>query len=419
MIKQFQKNVLILALYAGEIMMKSGAEIYRVEDTIVRICKACKIPYVECFATTTGIFLSLDGGDEDGDMFTFIKRIQYTHIDLAKISKINEFSRVFTTTDLSVTDGLKELRLIDKMKPYHPLLNVLGAMLIGAFLCPGFGGSPFDMAVAAAVSGCIYILSNLVDKLQFIDFVVVLISCALCSFLSLSLYSAGLPIGVSPVIIASITIFLPGVSITNAARDILSGDMLSGTARFVDAVVTAIGIAGGIGLVMKLWIVINGSINFTASYYYPTALMFLFAVLGTLGFCILFNVPRKHLILVSLIGGIGLSVKQLVLVLDYDRLVACFLGACVVAILAEFGSRAGKDATTLFILPGIVPLVPGSILYAAMRSLLDSDLSKAAEYGAQTLLYAGAIALALVLAASVTRIFVAIINKIRKYVSKK
>ena len=43
MVNIFQKKVLILAIYAGEIMMKNGAEVYRVEDTITRICKACRI----------------------------------------------------------------------------------------------------------------------------------------------------------------------------------------------------------------------------------------------------------------------------------------------------------------------------------------------------------------------------------------
>ena len=44
----------MLAIRAGTIMMKSGAEIYRVEDTIERICKACGIEYVNVFATPTG-----------------------------------------------------------------------------------------------------------------------------------------------------------------------------------------------------------------------------------------------------------------------------------------------------------------------------------------------------------------------------
>ena len=65
MINLFQKNVLILALHAGEILLKSGSEIYRVEDTVTRICKACRIKYVEVFATTSSIFLSVDTGSYD------------------------------------------------------------------------------------------------------------------------------------------------------------------------------------------------------------------------------------------------------------------------------------------------------------------------------------------------------------------
>ena len=81
MTKQMQKKIIILALFAGEIMMKNGAEIYRVEDTITRICKACKIPYVEVFVTPTGMFLSVDNGD-DSDLVTYLKRISFGNLKL-------------------------------------------------------------------------------------------------------------------------------------------------------------------------------------------------------------------------------------------------------------------------------------------------------------------------------------------------
>ena len=55
--KKKQKDILLLAMRAGNIMMKSGAEIYRVEDTIERICKSCGIEDVDVFATPTGIFM--------------------------------------------------------------------------------------------------------------------------------------------------------------------------------------------------------------------------------------------------------------------------------------------------------------------------------------------------------------------------
>ena len=85
MINAYQKKILILAIYAGEIMMKNGAEIYRVEDTITRICKACGINYIEVFATPSGIFVSLDKGGDENDTQTYIKRIKGTGTDLNKI----------------------------------------------------------------------------------------------------------------------------------------------------------------------------------------------------------------------------------------------------------------------------------------------------------------------------------------------
>jgi uncharacterized membrane protein YjjP (DUF1212 family) len=75
------------------------------------------------FATPTGIFLSLDEGSEESDMHTFIKRIKGNSIDLEKISRINHFSREFTSTDLSIESGLARLKEIANAKPYPLLLR--------------------------------------------------------------------------------------------------------------------------------------------------------------------------------------------------------------------------------------------------------------------------------------------------------
>ena len=92
-----EKNILMLALKAGEIMLISGSEIYRVEDTVTRICKAYGIPFVEIFATTTGIFMTLDAGG-DSKPYTIIKRIKGISLDLKKVSLVNNFSRGLTAS---------------------------------------------------------------------------------------------------------------------------------------------------------------------------------------------------------------------------------------------------------------------------------------------------------------------------------
>lgn len=241
-------------------MMKSGAEIYRVEDTIERICKACRIPYVDVFATQTGgIFVSLDSGGDKSDMFTYIKRIKGSgDTDLTKISEINRFSREFTTTDLSVEEGMKRLKEIDHIKPMPFAIRLLGAALVASFFSLIFGGNILDFICAFFIGGFSYLLSGFLGRYSINYFIRGLCCCAAAAFLAL-LAAAAIPgADYSAIIIGTLMIFVPGVAITNSIRDFLSGDMLSGLARATEAFIIAISLAVGAGLVLTLWYSVGG-----------------------------------------------------------------------------------------------------------------------------------------------------------------
>lgn len=415
----YQKQVLILALFAGELMMKSGAEVYRVEDTIERICRACKIDFVECFATATGITLSLDSGADEDDMHTFVTRIRSCDIDLDRISRLNQFSRDFTGTDLSVADGMSQLREIAKLKQFILPLRILGAMLVGAFLCPAFGGRPWEMACAAGASGVSFLISEAMKRLEFADFIRVFISCAGCALFSLLFSLIITDVNIPAVIISGMAIFMPGVAITNSARDLLSGDMLAGISRFTEALITSIAIAGGVGLILKSWMLSGGNYQDIMEVPYHPAFYLMFGFFATFGFGILFNAPKKFLVLIGLIGATGRLVMALLQYTDYNIILACFAGSCIIAILSEMCSRAGMDATTVFILPGIIPFVPGSTLYTTMENMLAGMYEDAIANGTKALITAGSIALALILVATLTRLLLALIRRIEKIFTKK
>lgn len=410
MINQKQKKVLILALHAGEIMMKSGAEIYRVEDTVTRICKACSIPYVEVFATPTGIFLSLDAGHADSDMHTFIKRIKNSRIDLEKISKINQFSREFTTTDLSVEEGLQILKRIDHDKEFSFWWRVLGAAMITSFFTIMLGGSPTDFAASMLIGVLAYFSTLLFERLQINSFVGVFCSCMLVALLTLASIGLGLGQHRDLIIIGSIMMFLPGVAITNAVRDFLSGDSLSGLARAAEAIMTAVSIAAGVGVILKF----SGSALSTGSGDVHLVLQFVWALLATGGFCFIFNVPRRHIPVASVVGAVGWLAFQWLAVTGHSKIMACFIGSCMVALLSDICSRSFKEAATLFIIPGILPLVPGAGMYYAMQAFLDSNLNETARIGWETSLMAGSIAVALLIISSLIRVIALFFREARR-----
>ncbi|MDR0853405.1 MAG: threonine/serine exporter family protein [Clostridiales Family XIII bacterium] len=412
MINSKQKKVMILALFAGELMMRSGAEVNRIEDTITRICKACKIDYVECFATTTGIFLSLDSGDADADTHTFIKRIHSTSIDLDTISELNSFSREFTTTDLSIEDGFEQLKKIKRKPKYSLLMRLLGAILVGAFFCPIYGGSVFDMMVAGAISGTSYLLSNAIARLRLASFIGILICCVAAIGLTLLATTMGLTGSVSPVIVSATTIFLPGVALTNAARDLLSGDMLAGVSRFAEAILIAVCIAGGVGLGLHIWHLVGGTIAPDNLAAFPLPLFMLFGFLATIGFGLIFNAPQNRLVPISIIGGIGMVILDYMLPV-YGMVASCFVGTVAVTLCAELSARIFKGPTTIFIIPGILSFVPGAPLYRTMSNFIDGEFDKAVSQGTEALLVAGSMALAIVLVSAFVRLTVAIVRRVR------
>ena len=260
MINLFQKNVLILALHAGEILLKSGSEIYRVEDTVTRICKACRIKYVEVFATTSSIFLSVDTGSYDTPPYTVVKRIKSTTIDLEKVSKVNDFSRKFANENISVEEGRKILKEIEQSEKFSLHLQILGAALIASFFTLMFGGNWKDFGCSLIIGTCVYTLALFLDRLKFNLFTRNFCACALCALLSLFAIKIGIGANLNPIIIGSIMIFLPGIAITNAVRDSLAGDLLAGSARATEAALIAVSIAAGVGIVLFLWVFIGGAL---------------------------------------------------------------------------------------------------------------------------------------------------------------
>lgn len=139
-------------------------------------------------------------------------------------------------------------------------------------------------------------------------------------------------------------------------------------------------------------------------------LHFLFALGATIGFALIFNIPRKHILIAGLTGASGWLLYQFVISQGLSLVFACFAASCLVAACSELFARFFKEASLIFLIPGIIPLVPGAGMYATMLSLLREDLGAAAQYGIQTLLMTGSIAMAILTVSSLVRGLTAVIS---------
>lgn len=142
-------------------------------------------------------------------------------------------------------------------------------------------------------------------------------------------------------------------------------------------------------------------------------IQFIFALLATLGFTIIFRVPLPDIPICAIIGALGWVAYQLTSAYGFSSVMACFLGACVVALLSDIASKLCKDAATIFIIPGIMCLVPGSGMYRMMLELIHNNMTGFATEATQTLMAAGAIAVGLLVMGSLLKIVRTITKKIK------
>lgn len=122
---------------------------------------------------------------------------------------------------------------------------------------------------------------------------------------------------------------------------------------------------------------------------------FFLALFATVGFCVIIRVPLRCLPGCAVVGAVGWMVYEVTFYYLNSPVMGCFIGACVVGLLSTIFAKVYKDASTIFTIPGILCLVPGSNIYNTMAAMLEHDLQGTFSIGLETLLMAGAIALGL------------------------
>ncbi|MEK5330180.1 MULTISPECIES: threonine/serine exporter family protein [unclassified Lysinibacillus] len=119
---------------------------------------------------------------------------------------------------------------------------------------------------------------------------------------------------------------------------------------------------------------------------------------STAGIAIIFNVPRKTLFHCGFVGVIGWMIYYLLTEHGMDVVDASFFSSFIIAIVAHLYARRFKMPMIIFIVAGIIPLVPGGMAYNAMRNVVEDDYLQGLQYGLKAFLITGAIVMGLVFA---------------------
>lgn len=240
------------AALAGEIMLVSGAEIKRAEVTIQHILGLAEGKHGENIVLSTGIYISLD--DPDGETITLVRRVSERSTNLNRVYQANNVSRQLCSGELELKDAYNRLKEIQNETMYHPFLKSLGYVGTCFFFAILFGGSLEDYLSVLLIGCVVAAVLAAAKKIRFNDFCTQVIAAFFIGITALTLKSCVFPqIHRDTVIVSGIMPLVPGVIFTTAIRDTLNGDYSAGVARMLEAVVTALAVAAGVGASMGIF----------------------------------------------------------------------------------------------------------------------------------------------------------------------
>lgn len=245
-------GLLNLAVDLGCRMMESGAEIYRVEDSVMRLMRAYGAQDAQIFAIPGSVTVSLTA--ENGEPVTRLCRVDAHSTDLDRLELCNALCRQLCEQTPAPEQARQELAQLCRSCPkFHPLAVMLGYFLIGAFFTPFFGGSLVDALCGGLCGLAIYVANRCLAPLAGPNiFFRTLLAATASSLLAQLLVLAGVGQHIDTITIGALMILVPGVSLTTAMREVMAGDLVSGVSHTAESLLTAVAIALGTGAAMFL-----------------------------------------------------------------------------------------------------------------------------------------------------------------------
>jgi len=240
--------VLACILDMGELLLTNGGEVFRVEDTLSRLCAAYGFQRINVFSITSSIVLTVEC--PDGRILTQTRRIVTRGTNLQCVAQVNALSRKLCANPVSVAEFREKLDSIRREKTYSRPVIAMAYALISSVFAVFFGGSWLD-GLAAALSGLVvFFAQQAIGRLRMNNLLENLLVSAFSALAVVLLVRLGIGHSPAKITIGNIMLLIPGISFTTSLRDIINGDTISGLIGICEATIKAIAIAIGFALVL-------------------------------------------------------------------------------------------------------------------------------------------------------------------------
>ena len=407
--KEMQKmqniDELETVLYAGNLLLSSGAEIYRAEETMHRIADAMHIKDMDAYVTNRGIFAS--GNVPGKGIESRIMSVPDKELNIDKIEAVNELSREVCSNRMDLLYLKTSLQNIANMGEQNVAEKILSYFL-GAGCFSYAIGTSFRDSLCAAIIGSLVGFYMICSKYRIKSRVLItIIASVLTAVLSHFCVAIGLGSKLSFIIIGAMMDLVPGVAFVNSVREFSQNNFATGQTLLTSALLTCVSMASGVALVEQL---VSGTIMTPSVIYDIPKISYIVLIirslaagLGTIAFALMFRVRKRHFVDCGVLGTITWFAYMICIRIWNNEAIAVFVSGFAAVLASRVLAVLRRCPATVFLMTSLIPLLPGISLYRTIYYLLMGSAQISMHFGKLCFLTAFTIAVSIAVVQQIPR----------------
>jgi len=385
----------LLLHFARSTSEAGGYPSSELEPRILELAHAMGLHSVQVSATPTVINLTVG---PIPNQQVYVLRVQPRDVDLYSIGRLDEIAATVAAGRLDRRRALAEIDQLGQHPLRRPLWLVVGAHgLVGAALAPILRGGWRESLAAAMVGLAVGILTRVVIRGDRSAALVTPLGAFLASFLASALAYTGFEITVAIVTFSALIVFFPGMPMAIGVRELATAHLEAGLANSVNALVQLVGIVFGVAVGRSLVTSWLGPIPLNAPNPLPHGVDIAAAALVGLAFVVTLRAPAHDAIWTCSAAVLAI-VANLVATKALGKIAGVFVAALLVGLAGNAIARHFRRSPLVFIVPGLLMLIPGTMGYWSAVSLAAGRTVKGIDTAFDTLVSLLAIAYGLLAA---------------------
>jgi uncharacterized membrane protein YjjP (DUF1212 family) len=386
---------------AGRQLLTYACPAHRLEETLTDLAKRFGC-VAEVFCVPSGLWLSVARPGDSAPPVVRLARVGRWSMNLDRLAALDElFDDVAAgRVDLDTAEDTL-MALVARPRPWRQSHEWAAGAAAGAAAVVLYGGRWAEAVMGAGLGLALAVLSTLVAAQHHARHLGPFVFGALSASTAWLAASISPELATQPLVVAGLIQFVPGTTLTVGLSELVQKNIVSGTGRLLDAMMVLLSMVFGVMLVVGLAQAMGVHTDFLARRRIepvPLAALALGMLAAGASFAVIARVPRRWLVLAlggCLVAGASIEASRVY----FPEVALCtFFGALATGLYANACARWTRRPAQLFLVPGMVLLVPGMFGFMSFGRLFTGDIEAGAAGAFQTLMVGAALATGIVAA---------------------